>query len=162
MNTTMRRILLKVWILVLTFGFGISVSALWRIYTLPALPEIISVTEPQADARIVFPDARPFVAVMHACGPQANYHVYQSSNGERIVESCEIFSSTSATARALKRRMGKAEIIKRYQNLDDNGLPFGETVVVLTESAMKLSTHGKSLCVTEAPSLAQLRRFEHR
>jgi len=158
----MRRILLKVWILVLTFCFGISVSAFWRIYTLPALPEMIRVTEPQVETRIVFPDARPFVAVMHACGPQANYHVYQSSDGERIFESCETFSSTSATARALKRRIGKAEIVERYENLDENGRPFGETVVVLTETALKLSTRGKSLCVTEAPSLAQLRRFEHR
>jgi hypothetical protein len=158
----MTRVLLKVWIFVLTFCFGISVSALWRICTLPALPEIVAVTEPQVGARIVFPTARPFVSVRHACGPKGNYHVYQSSDGGLISVSCETYASTSAAARALKRKIAKAEIVERHENLDDNGRPLGETVVVVTERALELSRHGKSLCATEARSLAGLRRFEHR
>ena len=155
----MRRFFL-VWIFVLTFCFGISVSALWRIYTLPALPESVAVTKPQVDDMIVFRGAQPFVGVLDACGPKGNYHIYESSDGERISVSCETHSSISAAAHALKRRMGKAEIVERYKNLDDNGRTFGETVVVVTKRALKLSTYGKNLCVTEAPSLALLRRFE--
>ena len=69
MITFMKRFLSRVWIFVLTFCFGISVSALWRIYTLPQLPEAVEITEPAVV--VVFPQATEFTAMMHACGPTA-------------------------------------------------------------------------------------------
>ena len=141
----------------LAFGFGISVSALWRIYTLPQLPEVVEVTEPAAI--VVLPEEREFTAVLHACGPTANYHIYQSSDGASFGVSCETFRSRSAAAQALKRTIGNAEIIERTL---DNEKPTGETVVVVGEKAMELRVTGKNLCVTSAPSLALLRRFQHR
>jgi hypothetical protein len=153
----MRRFLSRVWIFVLTFCLGISVSALWHIYTLPHLPEAIQITEPAAVA--VFPQEREFTAMMHACGPTANYHIYQSSEGARIGVSCETFRSHSEAARALKRTIGNAEIVERTV---DGEKPSSETVVVVSEEAMELSLNGKNLCVTSAPSLAVLRRFQRR
>ena len=155
----MRRFLSRAWIFVLTFCFGISVSALWRIYTLPHLPEAVELTEPAAI--VVFPEERAFTAVMHACGPTSNHHVYESSDGENIGVSCETFRSHSAAARALKKRIGNAEIVERSENLDGEKIS-GETVVVVNERALELRLNGKSLCITSASSLAVLRRFQRR
>lgn len=155
----MRRFLSRVWIFVLTFGLGISVSALWRIYTLPALPKAIEVTKPELT--VVTPAERLIVSEMHACGPKANYHVYQLIDGEHIVVTCETFESPSAAARALKRRMKSTEIVERFPNFD-NGRPSGETVVVAGERAIEFTIEGKSLCETSASSLAQLKRFKYR
>lgn len=155
----MRRFLSRIWIFVLTFGLGISVSSLWYIYTLPTLPEPVEITEPEVTA--VFPEARPFRHVMDACGPTSSHHVYQSSDGEIIGVSCERFGSNAAAARALKRSIGRAEIVERFTNFD-KGRPSGETVVVVGEKAMELRTDGKSLCVTTASSLELLRKFQRR
>ena len=153
----MRRFLSRVWIFVLTFCLGISVSALWRIYTLPQLPEAVEITEPAAIA--VFPQEREFTATMHACGPTANYHTYQSSDGALIGVSCETFRSHSTAARALKRTIGNAEIVERTMDGEQTS---GETVVIVADRAMELRLTGNNLCVTSAPSLAVLRRFQHR
>ena len=84
----MRRILLRLWILGLAFGLGISVSALWRLYRLYKIPEVleVAVTTPvpavkEAPIKIV--------GGMDACGPTANHHVYDLSDGSRISTSCE-------------------------------------------------------------------------
>lgn len=155
----MRRFLLKVWIFVLTFGLGISVSALWRIYTLPALPKVVEVTKPEVTE--VTPAARLIASEMHACGPKASYHVYQLFDNGHIVVICENFESPSAAARALKRRIGRAEIVERLPNID-NGPSSGETVVVAGERAIEFTINGESLCETSAPSLALLKRFRYR
>ena len=155
----MKRFLSRVWIFVLTFCFGISVSALWRIYTLPQLPEAVEVTEPAAI--VVFPEDRTFAAVLHACGPTANHHVYQSSYGEQIGVSCENFRSPSAAARALKSNIGNAKVVERAFTVDSENVS-GETVVVVGERAMELRITGKNLCITSAPSLSALRNFQRR
>ena len=155
----MRRFLSRVWIFVLTFGLGISVSALWRIYTLPALPKVVEVTKPEMT--VVTPAARLIASEVHACSPEANYHVYQLIDGGHIAVTCENFRSPSAAAHALKRRIERAEIVERFPNFDD-GQPPGETVVVVGDRAFEFIVEGKTLCETSAPSLAQLQRFKHR
>jgi hypothetical protein len=157
-NNSMRRILLRLWIFGLAFGLGISVSALWRLYNLYQLPEVneIVLTTPVPAVKEV---PLTIVGGMDACGPTANYHVYGLSDGSRISSSCESYASSAAAARALLRRLGKAQVAERSQNLDEAGRREGETVLVINPTALRLSTHGKTLCVTEAPTLKHLQMF---
>lgn len=154
----MRRILFRLWIFGLAVGLGISVSALWRVYRLYQLPKVneVVLTTPVPAVKEV---PLKIVGGMDACGPTANYHVYGLSDGSRISTSCESYISSSAAARALLRRLGKAQVAERSQNLDEAGRREGETVLVINPTVLRLSTHGKTLCVTEAPSLKHLQMF---
>ena len=149
----MRRILLRLWIFGLAFGLGISVSALWRLYRLYKTPEVsqVVVTTPVPAVEVV--------GIIDACGPTANHHVYELSDGSRISTSCESYRSSAAAARALRERLGKAQIAEHSENLDEAGRVEGETVLILTPRLLRLSTHGRTLCVTEAPSLQLLQLF---
>jgi len=154
----MRRILLRLWVFGLAFGLGISVSALWRLYHLYQLPEVneIVITTPVPAVKEV---PLKIVGGIDACGPKANHHVYGLSDGSRISTSCESYISSAAAARALLRRLGKAQVAERSENLDEAGRREGETVLVINPTVLRLSTHGKTLCVTEAPSLKHLQMF---
>jgi hypothetical protein len=149
----MRRILLRLWIFGLAFGLGVSVSALWRLYRLYKTPEVseVVVTTPVPAVEVV--------GIIDACGPTANHHVYELSDGSRISTSCESYRSSTAAARALRERLGKAQIAEHSENLDEAGRVEGETVLILTPRLLRLSTHGRTLCVTEAPSLQLLQLF---
>jgi hypothetical protein len=149
----MRRILRRLWIFGLAFGLGISVSALWRLYRLYKTPEVLEVvvTTPVPAVEVV--------GIIDACGPTANHHVYELSDGSRISTSCESYRSSAAAARALRERLGKAQIAEHSENLDEAGRVEGETVLILTPRLLRLSTHGRTLCVTEAPSLQLLQLF---
>ena len=154
----MRRILFRLWIFGLAFGLGISVSTLWRVYHLYHLPEVyeVVVTTPVPTVKEA---PLKIVGGIDACGPKANHHVYDLSDGSRISTSCESYISSSAAARALLRRLGNAQVAERSQNLDDAGRREGETILVINPTVLRLSTHGKTLCVTEAPSLKHLQMF---
>lgn len=154
----MRRILLRLWIFGLAFGLGVSVSALWRLYRLYQLPEVLEVvvTTPVPAVKEV---PIKIVGAIDACGPKANHHVYELSDGSRISTSCESYRSSAAAARALRARLGNALGAERSESLDEAGRVEGETVLVTTPTVIRLSTHGKTLCVTEAPSLMHLQMF---
>jgi len=149
----MRRILLRLWIFGLAFGLGISVSALWRLYRLYKTPEVLEVvvTTPVPAVEVI--------GIIDACGPTANHHVYELSDGSRISTRCESYRTSTDAAHALRERLGKAQIAEHSENLDEAGRVEGETVLILTPRLLRLSTHGRTLCVTEAPSLQLLRLF---
>lgn len=100
---------------------------------------------------------------MHACGPRANYHTFDLSDGTRISTSCESHSSRFTATRALRAKLvGVADVIERTANLDDKGRPVGERVVAKTDGVIELETYGNSLCSTYAASLEHLKWFERR
>jgi hypothetical protein len=154
----MRCILLRLWIFGLALGLGISVSALWRLYRLYQLPRVaeIVLTTPVPPVEEV---ALKIVGGLDACGPKANYHVYNLSDGSQITTTCESFVSSTAATRALEARLGKARVTERSLNLDTEGRTVGETILVTTPTVFRVSTQERSLCVTEAPSLRHLRMF---
>lgn len=157
----MRRILLRVWILAMAFGLGISVSALWRLYKLyqlPAVSEVI-VSDPPPHTPLKAPPLR-IVGVIDACGPESNRHVYELSDGSRITTICETFTSRAGAARALKAETGLSQVVDRSMNLDERGRSVGETILITTPRVFRLSTYEKNLCVTEAPSLRHLQWIE--
>jgi len=152
----MRHILFRLWILGLAFGVGISVSALWRLYRLSQLPDVaeVVVTTPVPAVNEELP--LRIVSASDACGPEANYHTYYLSDGAQITTTCESYASSRAAGRALRARLGKAQIAAHSENLNEVGQIEGETVLVTTPTVIRLSTHRQTLCVTEAPSLKHL------
>lgn len=155
----MRRTLLRLWIFGLAFGLGISVSALWRLYRLYQVPKVSEVilTAPVPPVETL---SLKIVARIHACGPQANYHIYDVSDGSQISTSCETFASPAAAARAFQARVGKAQVLERSENLNEQGRRVGEKVLVASATVLRLSRHEKTLCMTQAPSLRHLHMFE--
>ena len=153
----MRRILLRLWIFGLAFGLGISVSALWRLYLLyqppPASEVIITLVPPR--------DERPLKihSAFDARGPKATYHIYNVSDGSQVTTTCETFVSSAAATRALRARLGQAQVAESSVNVNDKGRREGETVLVTTPTVIRLSTHDRRLCVTEVPSLRHLQIF---
>jgi len=161
----MRRTLLRIAIFVLTFALGVGVSVGWQLYQWSLVPYEVSPTCCNTVAvvetpRITRPAEITIVGGLDACGPEANYHTRELSDGTRISESCETLSSPLAAARALKRRIGNAEIVERSQERDEQGRLIGETILVTSPRVMKLTIYGKNLCVKEAPSLDHLRLYE--
>lgn len=64
----MELLLVRIWVLVVTFCFGISVSALWRIYTLPALPiPVVELTPPRHEVAEQ-PEGPKILNERHNCG----------------------------------------------------------------------------------------------
>jgi hypothetical protein len=154
----MRRILLRLWIFGLAFGLGISVTALWRLYRLYRLPIVneVVVTTPVPAVKEA---PLKIVGGMDACGPTANYHVYDLSDGSRMTTSCKSYVSAAAAGRALRARLGNAEMAQHCENLNEAGQVESEIVIVTTPTVIRLSTYGRTLCVTEAPSLKPLKMF---
>ena len=151
----MKRILLNLTISVFAFAFGVALSSFWRLYTLPDTPEAFLAAQQGSE-----PLRR--IGGMDACGPEANYHTYELSDGARISTDCRSFSCPAAATQAMQRKLRQAEIIERSANLDGNGQPAGETILAKTSVILRLSTHGNNFCVTEAPSLKYLSWLENR
>ncbi len=154
----MRRTLLRIAIFVLAFGLGVGVSACWQLYQWSLLPfevspDVVAVPDWAAPPRITI------VGGMDACGPTANFHTMELSDGTRISQSCETFSSPLAAARALKTRLVNAEIAERSEQRDEKGRIIGE-MILTTRPLQRFRIQGKSLCVTAAPSLHHLRLYE--
>ena len=161
----MKRTLLKIAILALTFGLGVGISVGWHLYQWSLEPYEVSPTAPwplgvDTPARLVRADKITIVGGMAACGPEGNYHTTELSDGTQISQSCEQFSSPLAAARALKIRTLHAEIVERSTEQDENGRVVGEKILTAGSRVMRFSLYGKSLCVTDAPSLTHLRLYE--
>ena len=161
----MRRTLLKIAIFVLTFGFGVGVSVCWQLYQWSLVPHEVSPTCCDAAPvvgmpRITAPSQITIVGGMDACGPTANYHSLELSDGTRIFQSCERFSSPSAAARSLKTKLADAVIAGRLEERDENGRVIGKKILTTSPRVMRLSIIGNTLCVTDAPSLNHLQLYE--
>jgi hypothetical protein len=154
----MERLLLKTWIFVVAFCFGLSVSAAWRIYTLPVIPDldIPPVGEATAEAPAKASDELRIVEGTHRCGALADGQVYELSDGGRISIKCTMFGSPASATRELMSRSEKATTEGRLLTSDNEG---GE-VLIFAPQVQRLRTDGRSLCVTEASSLLHLRWFE--
>ena len=162
----MRQILLKVAVFLMTFGLGVGIAVCWELYQWSLVSYEVSPTCCDAVAvvetpRVTRPAEITIVGGMDACGPRANYHTRELSDGTRISESCETLSSPLAAARALKARLRDAKIAERSEERDEEGRLTGETILVTSPRVMKLTIYGKNLCVTESPSLDHLRLYEN-
>jgi hypothetical protein len=163
----MERYLLRMWMFVVAFCFGISVSAAWRIYTLPVIPDldIEPVAEPVAEssAEQVMTDSSDGLRIVggtHSCGALPNGTVYELSDGGRIEITCTRFRSRAAANQELERRLLSATIEKRSPAIDNDAKPHGDEVLIITPKVQSLRIYDRLLCVTDATSLEHLRWFE--
>jgi len=161
----MRRTLLRIAIFALTFGLGVGISVGWQLYQWSLVPYEVSSVPPwplasAAVAKVAETDVIMIVGTMHACGPEANYHTMELSDGTALSQSCERFSSPLAAERALKARLRNAEIAERSLDRDEKGRVVGEKILTSGPRVIRFSLNGNSLCVTDAPSLNHLRLYE--
>ena len=163
----MERYLLRVWMFVVAFCVGISVSAAWRIYTLPVLPDldIAPVAEPVAELRAEqpitdAPDGLRIVNGTHSCGALPNGTIYELSDGGRIEMTCTRFRSREAANQELEKRLLSATVELRTPNIDRDGKWQGNEALITTPKIQSLTTNDRVLCVTVATSLEHLRWFE--
>lgn len=151
----MRRTLLKIAILALTFGLGVGVSVCWQLYQWSLVPYEVSRIPPWpfgSATRSV--NEITIVSGIDACWVQANSHTIELSDGTQITQSCETLPSPLAVARALRTRLRNAEVAERTVD------PDLEQILVTSPRVMRLSVYGNNLCVTEAPSLKHLLLYE--
>ena len=154
----MRRILLKVSIFALAFSLGIGVSACRQLWSL--LPLEVSQTDCEVGLVERAPIGLTIVGAMDACGPTANFHTMELSDGTRLYQSCERLSSPAVAVRALQKRLVKAEIAERSEQRDEKGRRIGETILMTSPRVARLKIYGNSLCETEAPSITHLQLYE--
>jgi hypothetical protein len=149
---------LKIAMFVLAFGLGVGVSYCRQLYQWSQLPsasspDVVPVSDWAAPPRITI------VGGMDACGPTANYHTLELSDGTRISYSCQTFPSSLAAARELRTRLIDAEIVERSEVRDKKGRVIGEGILT-TYPLERFSLTGKNLCVTTAPSFHHLRLYD--
>ena len=166
-TTPMERFLPRIWVFVMAFGLGISISAIWRIYTLPAfsLPASDFVIEPvnySNRAVMEMPsdaDTPRLVTETHSCGASAA-QVYEFPDGGRITAKCRQYGSSRAASRELLNRLKGATIEERSPDIDSNGNLPDERILITAPQIVRLRLNGRVLCEVEASSLGHLRRFE--
>jgi len=160
----METLLPRIWVFVLAFGLGISISAIWRIYTLPALPE--PVIEPVAEPVpvIEFPkeEGLRIVGGTHVCGASADPAVYDLSDGTRISVNCKKFKSLTALDRELQRRLDGVKVEEWTMEIDSNGESQRRAILYTSPTLTRLRVNGRLLCITAASSLEHIRWFEGR
>lgn len=157
----MKHTLIKLWISVLAFCVGVSVSSLWRVYLLPKMPASIAVNETVERAIIAAPTHGAIVGGIEACGPKRNFHSYVLADGSIVSVECRHYGSASAVKWALQRELrGAGQIASRWRHPGEDGEVMGETILAVGESAVELNTNGKSICVTRAASLKHLQSHE--
>src|ERR1044071_4394352 len=129
----MERFLPRIWVFVMAFGLGISISAIWRIYALPAFSPPVSefVVEPSdyTNSEMEGPsdDDRPRLATeSHSCGVSAAPQVYEYPDGGRITVKCREYKSSWAATKEYLNRMKGAAIEERSVYVDDKGNEGGE------------------------------------
>lgn len=163
----MQRMSIRFAVALLTFIIGLSLSSLWPFHSRP-VPKPIRVEEPPA---VQLPESQSlsFRGMMDACGPTANYHTYESSDGIGLSQSNEIFSSAKRANKELQRRVRLArEIIEREPKLDEHGRRIGERVVGVSSGkegqqfAFVIWTHDEVLSSIVATSLRHVLEFEKR
>ena len=161
----MKRTLLKIAAFALTLSLGVGVSVGWQMYQWSLVPYEISPTPPWPLAPATPPrpkvaDEITIVGGMDACGPQANYHTRELSDGTWISQSCENFPSEKSGARLVRSRLANAEIAERSPLVDEKGRVIGEKILTASPRVMRLELSEKTLCVTDAPSLHHLQLYE--
>ncbi len=156
----MERFLLRIWIFILAFGFGISVSAIWRIYTLSVRPDPVFYTLKDGQQPTRAPEKPRIVDRTHSCGASAKGQTYTFSDGGQVSISCETFRSEETATRALEKRLSTATIAQRTVDMDTTGAVLGEEVLISSPTIVKLRKTDNSLCEIQASSLDHLRWFE--
>ena len=163
----MERYLLRMWMFVVAFCFGISVSAAWRIYTLPVLPDldIEPVAEPVAELRAEQSmtdrsDELRIVGGTHSCGALPDGTIYELSDGGRIEITCTRFRSRAAAKQEFDRRVSLATIEDLAHKIDSEGKSLGDTILITTPKVQSFRISDRVLCVTDATSVEHLRWFE--
>ena len=172
-TTPMKRFLPRIWVFVMAFGLGISISAIWRIYTLPAftLPAedfVIAPVEESTRAVMEGPyaDLTEGPRLMetgetHSCGAPTGPRVYNYSDGGRITVNCRVFKTSAAATQMFVYRMRGATIEDRAAIMED-GNQVGEEILITAPQIVRMRTNGKLLCEVEASSLYHLNWFEKR
>lgn len=99
---------------------------------------------------------------MDACGPTANYHTWELSDGTRITISSVQLASPVHAAQELENQLSHATgIIERAVNLDGLGQPAGNTVVAKTDrGVISIETQGSRICIIKAASLEHLHWYQ--
>ena len=172
-TTPMERFLPRIWVFVMAFGLGISISAIWRIYTLPAftLPDSDFVIEPvdySNRAVMEMPsgadtsDGPQLSAENHSCGASTGPRVYNYTDGGRITVNCRRYKSSWAASREYLNRLRSATIEDRSLVMDDNGSQIGEEFLTIAPQVVRVRIKGRILCEVEASSLYHLTWFEKR
>lgn len=151
----MKRILLKLAVSVLTFVLGVTVSAFWRFYT--------SVNAPEPFLADIPSPVLSFDTVVIGCGSQITASSYSLSNGAEIRRTCQHFSSDAEAINVMQsRRDDGYELSEWSARIDVDGERIGETALLFSShSVVRLTRDGATLCETHAPSLGNLRWFEH-
>ena len=147
----MKRLLLRLAILVLTFGLGITVSAIWRFCTVD-LP--FSAHLPARASRL------EVLTVGYGSDGSTTY----LSNGGRITRTCQIFPSAAEANDVLQeRRRAASDVVEWSDLVDDNDRPVGQTILILKNpTVIRLSTHREMLCETRTSSMNEMRWFDNR
>ena len=157
----------------MAFGLGINISAIWRIYTLPAfsLPAPEFVIEPvdySNRAVMEMPNGAdesegPQLSVEnHSCGALTGPQVYNYTDGGRISVNCRRYKSSWAATREYLNRLKGATIEERSLVMDDNGSQIGEEFLTIAPQVVRIRIKGRILCEVEASSLYHLEWFEKR
>ncbi len=166
----MERFLPRIWVFVLTFGLGISMSAIWRIYTLPAYvparPEAV-IELPDYSIKAVldlsYNDGEPrLISENHSCGASANGQRYHYTDGGWVGTKCRRFKSSAAAARELANRKRDATIAEQSITIDTSDNSVGEELLIKAPTIVRLRKTGRLLCEVEASSLKHLHLFEKR
>ncbi|HEY0762674.1 MAG TPA: hypothetical protein VGD61_09920 [Pyrinomonadaceae bacterium] len=156
----MERLLPRIWVFVLAFGLGISISAIWRIYTLPAFsipaaPLIEPLIEAGSEPGVTSGEGPRLREGGHRCGAAAD-QVYEYDDGGWVVARCREFKSSADATREVGTRLLNATIAQRSVT------EAGEEILLTAPDIVRLRKKGSLLCELKASSLSHLNRFEKR
>jgi hypothetical protein len=152
----MRRLALHLLVGVSTFSSGIVLSAVTTRHAEKLIGPLDGLTSS------ISAESLQRIGGMDACGPKANFHTWDLSDGTRIwIECLSLASSARARSELEKRVSGPTEIIERQPQLGPKGQTVGERVVFRSVGSVTVvEVYGNNLCVTEAASLDHLRWYE--
>ena len=161
----MERFLPRIWVFVVAFCLGITVAAVWRIYTLPDY-ELPPPPEPVIEETIEavrLGHGPKLVEGGHQCGAAGpEGRTYNYNDGGWVRTKCRRFKSSWAAMREYLDRMKGATIEERALINDGNGSQTGEEVLLLSPQLVRIRMEGRLLCEVEASSLFHLKWFERR
>ena len=148
----MKRLVLRLTVLVLTFGLGLGVSVLWQDYAHRVPAEPVSSTPSGLPLQLLYVDA---------CGGSVYSRSFELPEGQ-ISINCYYFSTEAAAEAMLDDVIARSsEIVESSENGESDGRRVGRTIVVAGPTVGRFSTFGKAFCKTRASSLEALRSFEN-
>lgn len=157
----MERLLSRIWIFILAFGLGVSISALWRIYTLPIVPDDVGVTVPRPQETVGTVSIPKLVDAPHSCGALPSGQTYTYSDGGRVSITCKRFNSVEIASREFEKLLVGVEIAERSQEPGSSDRAPMEEELITTPVVIRLRKTGTILCEVRASSLDHLRWFEN-